>query len=493
MAKVNIIFPHQLFADSELIQNSHPVYLVEEYLFFRQYQFHKQKIAFHRMSMKAYAEYLDSRNVKVRYVDATDERSDIRKLIASIKSGNIQTIHYIDPTDCWLEERIRSSAEKAGITLKKYDSKLFLNKPEDLSKFFKPAKKKFYQTKFYISERKKRNILIGKEEKPEGGKWSFDSENRKKYPSDKKVPELKFPKSDSHFAEAKKYVEKHFDKNPGSLNEEYIYPHDFKSSRQWLDMFLNERFKEFGHFEDAILKEEIFLHHSVLTPMLNTGLITVDEVIRRSLEVAESKEIPINSLEGFIRQLIGWREFIRGIYEVKGGYQRTKNFWGFNRKIPASFYNGSTGIDPIDDTIRKVLKTAYCHHIERLMILGNFMLLCEFDPDEVYRWFMELFIDAYDWVMVPNVYGMSQFADGGLMSTKPYISGSNYIRKMSDYKKGDWQEVWDSLFWRFMHVHRDFFLKNPRLGMLVGNFDKMDTEKQESLIETAENYLKSLN
>lgn len=127
------------------------------------------------------------------------------------------------------------------------------------------------------------------------------------------------------------------------------------------------------------------------------------------------------------------------------------------------------------------------------MVIGNFMLLCEFNPDEVYRWFMELFIDAYDWVMVPNVYGMSQFADGGLMSTKPYISGSNYLMKMSDYKKGDWQQVWDGLFWRFMHIHRDFFLQNPRLGMLVRTFDKMDTEKQEIHISNASNYLKQLD
>ena len=144
-------------------------------------------------------------------------------------------------------------------------------------------------------------------------------------------------------------------------------------------------------------------------------------------------------------------------------------------------------------TIKKVLETGYCHHIERLMVIGNFMLLCEFDPTEVYRWFMELFIDAYDWVMVTNVYGMSQFADGGLMATKPYISGSNYLMKMSDFPKGNWQKIWDGLFWRFMDTHRGFFLTNPRLGMLVRTFDKMANEKRFSHLETAENYLASLD
>ena len=170
--------------------------------------------------------------------------------------------------------------------------------------------------------------------------------------------------------------------------------------------------------------------------------------------------MPINSTEGIIRQLIGWREFIRGIYEVKGNEERTKNFWNFKKSMPSHFYDATTGIEPIDNTIKGVLETGYCHHIERLMILGNFMLLCEIDPDDVYKWFMELFIDAYDWVMVPNIYGMSQFADGGLMSSKPYISSSNYLIKMSNYEKGDWQKTWDGLFWRFMNKQRDFFLKN---------------------------------
>ena len=173
--------------------------------------------------------------------------------------------------------------------------------------------------------------------------------------------------------------------------------------------------------------------------------------------------------------------------------ERTKNFWGFKRKIPKSFYDGTTGIEPLDDSIKKILKTAYAHHIERLMIIGNFMLLCEFDPDEVYKWFMELFIDSYDWVMVPNVYGMSQFADGGIMSTKPYISGSNYILKMSDYKKGNWSEIWDSLFWNFIDKNRVFFNKNPRMRLLVISFDKMNYEKKDKFLSVANKYLNKLD
>jgi deoxyribodipyrimidine photolyase-related protein len=239
---------------------------------------------------------------------------------------------------------------------------------------------------------------------------------------------------------------------------------------------------------------EHILHHSVLTPYLNTGLLTPKQVLEKILKAYQQQAAPLNSVEGFIRQIIGWREFIRGVYEAVGTKQRTTNYWKFTRKIPASFYDGTTGIAPVDDTIKKLLATGYSHHIERLMVLSNFMLLCEFDPDEVYRWFMELYIDAYDWVMVPNVYGMGQFADGGLMCTKPYISGSNYIFKMSDYKKGaPWAATWDALFWRFMHVHRSFFLQNPRLGMLIRTFDKMPAQKQQDLLQSAEEFLTALD
>ena len=227
--------------------------------------------------------------------------------------------------------------------------------------------------------------------------------------------------------------------------------------------------------------------------MLNIGLLTPQQIIDETLRVSAAKNIPLNSLEGFIRQIVGWREFIRLVYEREGTKQRRTNYWKFKRKIPTSFWTGDTGIAPIDSTIKKVLKTGYAHHIERLMVLGNFMLLCEFDPDEVHKWFMEMFIDAYDWVMVPNVYGMTQFADGGLMTTKPYISGSNYLMKMSDYEKGSWQPIWDGLFWRFMHVHRRFFLQNPRIGMLVKTFDKMPEEKRNAHLQIANNYLESLD
>ena len=491
MSKIGIVFPHQLVEQNILANTCDTIYLVEEYLYFKHYNFHKKKIAFHRASMKFYESYLQSKNSRVVYIESFDELADIRKLIPYLKKEGVQSFEYIDTTDYWLEKRITNTCKQCDIHPIKKPTPLFLNTSEELASFF-ATKKRMFQTEFYKHQRLTKNILLEKQDKPIGGKWTFDDENRLKYPKGKTVPKTTFLKPNAFYLESIAYTEKHFSSNYGELNTDFIYPTTYAESKSWLAEFFKTRFSEFGAYEDAIVEKENILHHSVLTPMLNVGLLSPEFVIEEALLYASNHEVPLNSLEGFIRQILGWREFIRAVYELKGNEERTKNYWGFKRKIPASFWNGTTGIEPIDSCIKKVLETGYAHHIERLMVLGNFMLLCEFDPDEVYRWFMELFIDAYDWVMVPNVYGMSQFADGGLMATKPYISGSNYLMKMSDYQKGDWQPVWDGLFWRFMHVHRDFFLKNPRLGMLVRTFDKMPDEKQKLHLINAEQFLASL-
>ncbi len=487
--KATIIFPHQLFEKNPAILPETNVYLIEEFLFFKQYNFHHQKLKYHRATMKFYENYLREQGLEVIYIESNSELSDVRNLMPHLLENGVTEIHYCDVSDNWLEKRIKSFGEK--VIFVEHETPMFLNSKNEIISYFK-TKKHYFQTDFYTQQRKKRLILIEADLKPVGGKWTYDTENRLKYPKAKIPPHVEFPPKNEFVSEASVYVKANFNNNYGNLESSFVYPTTYKESRDWLDQFLENRFREFGQYEDAIVVNEKILHLSLLTPMMNVGLITPQEIIETTLKFAEENQTPINSLEGFIRQIIGWREFIRGVYEVAGSRERMMNFWRFKRKIPESFWTGTTGIGPIDITIKKVLETGYCHHIERLMVIGNFMLLCEFDPDEVYRWFMELFIDAYDWVMVTNVYGMSQFADGGLMASKPYISGSNYLLKMGDFPKGDWQTVWDGLFWRFMDVHRDFFLKNPRLGMLVRIFDKMPHEKKFFHIKTAENYLESL-
>ncbi len=491
MKAATLLFPHQLFKPNPALRAGVPVYLVEEFLFFRQYPFHKNKILLHRASMKYYEEWLLQEGFEVEYIDSADARSDVRQLVADLSKKGCKELLVIDVVDDWLRKRLVQSAQQHQVSVNLIATPNFLNTKESTDSFFS-NRKTYFQTDFYTWQRKQRTILLDEHGKPAGGKWTFDAENREKFPKGKKAPPVSFPKDNRFVTEARSYTNCHFESNYGSTDP-FFYPVTHAAAEQWLTEFLETRFHDFGVYEDAMVKAELILHHSVLTPMLNTGLLNPQQILDKALATAQRNNTPLNSVEGFVRQIMGWREFIRLVYEREGVRQRTTNYWGFNRKIPASFYTGTTGIEPIDIVIRKVLKTGYCHHIERLMVLGNFMLLCEFDPDDVYRWFMELFIDAYDWVMVPNVYGMTQFADGGLMTTKPYISGSNYLLKMGDWNKGNWTATWDGLFWRFMHVHRSFFLQNPRLGMLLKTFDKMPEARQQEHLSNAEQFLNQLD
>ena len=296
------------------------VYLIEEYLFFRQYRFHKQKLAFHRASMKYYQLYLEKKGMVVHYIDSGSELSDITVFGKEIEDKKVTEIHVIDPTDYWLEQRIRTIAENCE--LKIYTNPQFLNTKEDLTSFFRPEKTSFFQTTFYKQQRKKRGVLMDDEQQPIGGKWTYDADNRKKYPKGKTPPDVCFPGPSGLWDEAVYYTNKHFGDNPGSITEKRLYPVTHQEAADWLEQFLKYRFHDFGAYEDAIVHEHSILNHSVLSPLINAGLILPTEVVDKSLLVAEKEEVPINSTEGFIRQIIGWREFIRGMYISKGSYSR---------------------------------------------------------------------------------------------------------------------------------------------------------------------------
>lgn len=483
---VAVVYPHQLFVDSPACRGCRIVYLVEDPLLFSQYGFHRQKLMLHRASMKRFADDLKLAKKTVRYVESS-ELQTTGDLAERLKVDNVGTVQVVDPEDDWLLRRLRKACREAGIELKLLPHPHFLTSVDDVEAFV-GTKKRLFFTQFYIEQRKRLGCLIDHDGKPVGGKWSFDTDNRKKLPKNVSPPSLSLPKPDRFAKEARVYVQAAFPAAPGD-DRDLLYPSNRSEALRWLDEFVAERLEGFGDYEDAIAPNETFLFHSCLTPMLNIGLLSPQDILERVL--TQSDRVPFNSLEGFVRQVIGWREFIRAVYRTHGRRQRSLNYWNHRRKIPSAFYDGTTGIEPIDVVIRRVLEYGYCHHIERLMILGNFMLLCEFDPDEVYRWFMELFIDAYDWVMVPNIYGMSQHADGGLMTTKPYISGSSYVLRMSGFKKGPWCETWDGLYWRFMAKHRSFFERNPRMSVMTKQLDKMG-DKLSRHERRAELFLTSL-
>jgi len=482
-----LIYPHQLFRPHPAGVGADLTVLVEDPLFFKQYSFHAQKLVFHRASMKRLAAELSGLGAEVAYVEAheLEETGDIAKWLKKRKTKRVQVV---EPWDDWLLTRLRVGLERERIAVGVIDDPHSMNSRELFNEIASKKPKVFF-TEFYIQQRKRLGLMLDEEGKPVGGKWSFDAENRKKLPAEVRVPRMKRFGADEACVEANQYVARRFPEAWGEVAE-FGYATSPEEAELQLKEFLDERLECFGIYEDSIDRDETFLFHSVLTPALNTGLLSPQQVVRAAMERFD--RVPLNSLEGFVRQVIGWREYMKCAYTRFGREQRTKNYWEHQHAIPAAFYDATTGIEPVDTVIRRIRKFAYCHHIERLMILGNFMLLCEIHPDAIYRWFMEVFIDAYDWVMVPNVYGMSQYADGGRITTKPYISGSSYVRKMSNYKSGPWCEVWDGLYWRFVDKHRAFFAKNPRMSVMVAQCDRMGA-KLDQHVAVADRFLAGLH
>ena len=477
--EITLVYPHQLFAEHPAIEPGRAVALIEDPLFFGTdpawpIKVHCQRLLLHRLSMAAYADDLRKKGYSVqvqRHDSAVDTSGHLRLLLAA----GFRQFYLADPVDHLLEKRLKAFIENNNCQLVVEDTPLLLTPQSAIDNHFGRGKKPL-MAKFYEMQRKRLNILIDDDGSPHGGQWSFDADNRKKLPKGIVVPPE--PASPQQIDLASMLRQLNHEQLPLLGNgDQFKYPVNHQQAALWLDQFLDVRFKDFGAYEDAISRQHRVMWHGVLTPMLNIGLLTPRQILDRTLERAEQADIPLNSLEGFIRQIIGWREFMAVMYRRHGVEMRNGNFWGFeDRAIPNAFYTGNTGLPPIDDAIKHALQTGYCHHIERLMLLGNMMQLCGFHPNRVYVWFMEMFVDAYDWVMVPNVYGMSQFADGGIFSTKPYISGSNYVRKMSDYPKGPWCEIWDGLFWSFIKKHETFFRSQYRLAMMARNLDRMAPE-----------------
>ena len=474
---VALVFPHQLFENHPALARGRRVLLVEDTLYFGDPhaapgRFHRQKILLQRASMKAYAKRLGALGHEVVYVDYRRSETIGKVLTGQRERLGFSHLMVCEPGDFLLEKRLRRFASDSGVKLTFVETPMFLT-PSDWAEDHFSSRKKPFMAAFYEAQRKRMSLLLDERGGPLGGRWSYDDENRRgmpkkglSVPADPRAPRR------PEVEEATRYVQEHFSDYPGKTGPfSYAVTHEDASS--WLDAFLEWRLASFGPWEDALSEHERVLFHSVLTPMLNIGLLTPRQVIGRTLEFASENEVPIASLEGFVRQIVGWREFMYQMYRRHGVEMRNSNFFGHGRDLPEGFWTAKTGVDPIDLVVGRVLETGYAHHIERLMVLGNFTMLCGIDPKQVNDWFMELFIDAYDWVMVPNVFGMSQFADGGGFTTKPYLSGSNYIRKMSDYPQGSWCETWDGLFWTFIADHEPFFRSQPRLSMMAKHLDRM--------------------
>ncbi len=483
-----IIFGNQLFPVAALKKiNVRRVFMAEDDALCTHFKYHKQKLVLFLASMRRYAEELREAGVQVHYeaLSADSKRQTYEeKVERHLRASPAAALRCFEIEDKFMETRMRLFAAKHTLPLGIERSLMFLTPRDSFRDYLVSQRKPFMKT-FYQWQRQRLKVLVDAEGKPAGGKWSFDTENRKKLPKSVVVPVLPVVAQGDVVRAVSKLVDQRFATHPGQV-ENFWLPTSRAEALRWLDSFLEDRFANFGAYEDAMTTRHDSLFHSVLTPALNMGLLLPHEVVKKALETAEKRNVPMASLEGFVRQVIGWREFVRGIYQSYSDEQDSKNFFGHTKKLTSAWYEGTTGIAPLDTVIHRVQRLGWCHHIERLMVLSNLMLLCEVDPREVHRWFMEMFVDSSDWVMGPNVYGMGQFSDGGIFATKPYIGASNYLLKMSDFRRGDWCEEVDALFWSFLAKHSEFFRRNPRMNMLLKHWEKRTEPQRREILRRAE-------
>lgn len=471
-----IIFPVTLFEDTSALEGYDTIYIVEDSVYFQLYKFHKLKLALHIASMNSYAEYLKSLSYNVEYI--TNQYAD--ELYAKLESATAY-----DPVDHGVRKKLKSIS---NLTI--LPTPYFLTSIEQLNEFKILTPTYSHDTSFYRWQRKRLNILMESDGVTPIGKWTYDTENREKFPIDIVEPVTYPTPTDQYRIDAIARVKKEFPSNYGSLDY-FIYPINHEEARQQLKIFIDNKFKNFGKYQDGSSKDIAFGYHSVISSSLNIGLLTPQYVLDTVMSAMTTHKIPIASVEGFIRQLIGWREYCRLLYEFEGEKMTQMNYFNNQNSLSSVWWEGKTTLKPIDNIIARVNKYAYAHHIERLMYLSSVMLMCMIHPKYVYKWFMELVsIDAYDWVMTPNIYGMGSYADGGMMMSRPYFSSIAYVEKMSDHQVDKpTQELWNALYYNFIATNQTQLRKNYYTARWIGNYHRKTDKEKASIKSIASEFI----
>lgn len=465
-----LILGDQLFLDHPALKDSKEVIMIEADSICQKFQYHKHKLILILASMREYRDRLEKKGFKVWYVEYKPRSDFFEELERIVKKNHFDSIHLVPPESIRGLNSFEKFCTKNNLSKFYYDSPGFLTNKELglrwLSDYEKPLMENFYRW-----QRKRLNILIHNG-KPVGGIWNFDKQNRK--PLEKKliIPKIPSATKSQRVNEAITIVEKYFSNNPGEVSDFWL-PTNREGALHWLHDFVENRLSYFGNYEDAMSREEVFLFHSVLSPLINIGLLTPEEIIDVVLKAYKLQKASINSVEGYLRQIVGWREYMRLIYWGKRNMHKL-NYFGFSKKLESWWYDEKYPSqqlpEPIQISLKKVFKYGYNHHIERLMVFGNWFLLNEYNPQSVVDWFMSMYVDAYEWVMIPNVIGMSQYADGGYVATKPYISGDSYLQKMGNWwnktsKIG--QGEYTKKYWNFLIKHKDLLENNPRMSLVL--------------------------
>jgi len=465
---------------------------------------HIQKVVAFFSAMRNFSQWLQERGHSVIYyqLDHPDNEQDLTQNLEKLfKAHHSERFEYQLPDEYRLDQQLKEFSDSLELDSEAVDTEHFLTSRTDLETFFK-GKKTYTMEYFYRDMRKKYDIMMANAKDPEGGKWNFDQSNRKKWKGAPEIPhERGFRKDVSALC---KMIEEAGVKTMGNIDEQqFNWPTSREDGLSVLNYFCSNLLKHFGDYQDAMDPDQIYLFHSRLSFAMNSKLLHPLEVIEKVIDHwrANKDDIDISQVEGFVRQILGWREYMRGIYWMKmPGYRRSNKLDNQN-ELPDFYWTAETKMNCMHHAIKQSLDHAYAHHIQRLMITGNYALLTQTHPDEVDAWYLGIYIDALEWVEITNTRGMSQFADGGIVATKPYVSSGSYINKMSNYcssckysvskKTGDDACPFNSLYWNFLFEKREHFKNNQRMNMMMSMLDKKDPDELEQLVKRAQEIIKN--
>ena len=463
---------------------------------------HKKKIAFLFSVMRHFSGLLKKQGCNVEYttLDDPDNTGSLNGEVKRIFSKyNVDRIVVTHPSEYRVLQDIRVLENELNILVEIREDDRFLCSPYEFSSWASD-RKQLRMEYFYREMRKKYDILM-EANAPIGGKWNYDSENRKPPKAGLTIPPPYIGKIDDITQEVISLISERFDNHFGDI-EPFYFSVTRADALRVLDQFIEQRLPCFGDYQDAMIQGDPWMYHSHISFYLNCGLLLPLECVHAAEKAYHQEKAPLNAVEGFIRQIIGWREYVRGIYWLKMPDYSTENFFEAKRKLPEFYWTANTKMNCLRQCVLETKKNAYAHHIQRLMVLGNFALLAGIDPKDVNEWFLIVYADAYEWVELPNVSGMILFADGGYLSSKPYAAGGSYINKMSDYCKGCSFKVtkkngsdacpFNYLYWDFLDRNREKLAGNHRIGMMYKTFDRMDKEKKQAISDDSKRFFGSM-
>lgn len=464
---------------------------------------HKKKLVYIFSAMRHFAKELQAAGYRVSYVTLDDEKntgSFTTELARAVKYYQPTYITVTYPGEYRVLQQLQSWEERFGLPVTILEDSRYLTQPEDFAEWAN-NRKQLRMEYFYREVRKRYHILM-ESQKPIGGAWNYDVDNRKALPKNLVPPKPTIFSPDSITQDVITLVEKYFPDHFGDIAP-FTYAVTRQQALQVVEDFIAERLLHFGDYQDAMKQDSPWLYHSHISFYLNSGLLEPLEVVQRVEQEYHAGNAPLSSVEGFIRQVIGWREYVRGLYWYKMPNYAAANFLNANNNLPEFYWSGDTKMNCVKQCVNDTKANSYAHHIQRLMVLGNFALLIGADPKQVNEWYLLVYADAYEWVEMPNVTGMILFADGGVMASKPYIASGAYINKMSNYcqsceysvkeKNGKNACPFNYLYWDFLRRHKEKLSTNPRLGMPYRTLSKMTDEKVNIIASDAQHFMDALS